>query len=41
MTIGKQYYNLVYLENNVFEGIPKCDRKSDSNNYCDLDRDRA
>ena len=32
---------LVYLEAQMFKGIPKCDRKTCPDNCCSLDRDCA
>ena len=41
MAIGKLCYNLVYLEDLVFEGISKCDLKTYLNNFENLDIDCA
>ena len=41
IAIGQLYYDFIYLEGQVLEGIPKCDKKICLDNYQDLDKDDA
>ena len=41
MAIAKQCHNSVYLEGQMFEGIPKCDWKTCPDKLWGLDRDCA